>query len=79
MRIYEFPVHGASPGVGGLIVVVAAARSAAIGKANREILRMNTGRATRKQPPVYIDPDECVTKGTLPENGGVVYSYSGEA
>lgn len=79
MQIYEFSVRGASPGIGGVIVVVAASLAAAVALATQECCRINEQRATRQDRPVRVDFENYQTPVDLPPAGGVVYSYDGEA
>lgn len=74
MNIYTLPVSGASPGINGIIVIVAKTRSAAISEANNEVVRINKRRADETQQPVKIDPEECQFAGPF-GGDGVVYSY----
>ena len=77
MRIYEFGVDGASPGLGGCIVILAHSADQARSLCRQEVERINQVRAKSKQPPVTADTSEIKSNRiTLP---AVVYSYDGEA
>lgn len=78
MHIYHFGVGGASPGIGGVVVVVDSNMRDARKKAKAEVERMNEIRSRRTgYSPVELDPaGQRMGPAELP---GVVYSYDGEA
>lgn len=78
MKIYKWDVNGASPGH-GTIVVVAMNNLSAEKKALAEIESMNFNREAMGWNPVSLGQRAPGKPENLPETGGVVYSYDGEA
>lgn len=76
MNIYEADVDGASPGIGGVIRVVAPSKRVARLMIADELARINEERAASGYPVCWVD--EVVRVKSF-GGQGVVYSYDGEA
>lgn len=74
---YTFGVDGASPGLGGRIVVLAPTVESARRMARDELVEMNKRREAAGVGPVSLDEDNP-TRASV-QIPGVVYSCDGEA
>ena len=74
MRKYVFGVSGASPGIGGCVVVIAHGKQSATRMARSEVRLINAGRPVDR--PVKLDEKDVGAESIqLP---AVVHSYDGE-